>query len=265
MPRPRKPKPAQHKAPPTDWGKVADWYDDLVGEEGSEYQRQVVFPNVLRMLSLQPGQRILDIACGQGVFCRLLLERGAQPTGVDAARSLIHIARQRTAGAIDYHVGDARELTFLPHARFDAAVCLLAIQNIHPFQPVFDGAARALAPDGRLIVVMMHPCFRSPKHTAWGWDEQNTTQYRRVDRYLLPRKEPIVTHPGKDPGKYTWTFHRPIGDYVKALRRAGLLLDALEEWPSHKTSQPGARADAENQARLEIPMFLALRALKAQT
>jgi hypothetical protein len=41
-----------------------------------------------------------------------------------------------------------------------------------------------------------------------------------------------------------------------------LLIDALEEWPSHKTSTSGPRAAAENTARKEIPMFLALRAVK---
>ena len=87
-------------------------------------------------------------------------------------------------------------------------------------------------------------------------------QYRRVDRYLLPRKTPIVTHPGSAPDVYTWTFHRPIESYVKALRNAGLLVDAAEEWPSHKTSEPGPRAAAENTARREIPMFMAVRAVK---
>ena len=75
---------------------------------------------------------------------------------------------------------------------------------------------------------------------------------------LTTDKAPIVTNPGisKD---YTWTFHKPIGDYVKAARGAGLLVDSIEEWPSHKTSDSGPRAAAENTARKEIPMFLALR------
>jgi hypothetical protein len=84
-----------------------------------------------------------------------------------------------------------------------------------------------------------------------------------VDRYLLPRKIPIVTHPGKDPGKYTWSFHKPIEAYVRALRNAGMLIDAIEEWASHKKSTSGPRAGAENVAREEIPMFLAIRAMKA--
>ncbi len=109
---------------------------------------------------------------------------------------------------------------------------------------------------------MMHPSFRGPKETSWGWDEAASVQYRRVDRYLEPRKTPITTHPGKDAGSYTWSFHKPLEMYVKSIVKAGLLVDALEEWPSHKSSTSGPRAKAENVARKEIPMFLALRARK---
>ncbi len=251
-------KPAQR----TDWGGVAEWYDKLVGEAGSEYHREVVLPGVLRLLAPKAGQRIVDVACGQGVLCRMLLERGVHAVGVDAARELIAAARERSDRAIEYHVGDARQLGFLPANHFDAATCVLAIQNIHPIAPVFAGVARVLQTGGRFIVVMMHPHFRGPKETSWGWDEKSQVQYRRVDRYLLPRKTPIVAHPGKKPGVYTWSFHKPLESYVKAARNAGLLVDALEEWPSHKTSTSGPRRAAENRAREEIPMFLALRALK---
>ena len=247
---------------PTDWGGVADWYDKLVGEGGSEYHREVVLPGVTRLLNAQSGEKVLDVACGQGVLCRILHEKGVQPTGVDAARELIAAARQRSAPAIQYHVADARELGFLDEASFHGATCVLAIQNINPIQPVFAGVARALRPGGRFVLAMMHPAFRSPKETSWGWDQSKEVQYRRVDRYLLPRKSPIVTNPGKTADVYTWSFHKPIEAYVKALRNARLLIDALEEWPSHKTSQAGPRAAAENQAREEIPMFMALRAVK---
>ena len=248
--------------PRTDWGQVADWYDELVGESGSEYHREVVIPGALRLLAMQPGEQAIDIACGQGVLCRVLHERGARVTGVDAAPELIRAARERGPESIHYAVADARELGFLPANHFAAAACVLAIQNIHPIQPVFEGASRLLRPDGRFLVVMMHPHFRGPKETSWGWDDAAKVQYRRVDRYLIPRKSPIVTHPGKDAGAYTWTFHKPLEAYVRALRNAGLLIDAIEEWPSHKASTSGPRAAAENVARKEIPLFMAIRAVK---
>jgi hypothetical protein len=140
--------------------------------------------------------------------------------------------------------------------------CILAIQNIDKIGPVFDGMARVLKPHGRAVVVMMHPCYRSPQYTSWGWDQATGIQYRRVDRYLLPRRHPIVTHPGKKTGEYTWTFHRPLGMYIRTLRGAGLFVDAMEEWASHKNSTSGPRAAAENTARKEIPMFLGLRAVR---
>lgn len=255
-------RPTQSSGPRTDWGGVADWYDQLVGEAGSEYHREVVLPGTVRLLALQSGEAAVDVACGQGVLCRLLHERGVRVTGVDAAAELIRAARERSGDAIAYHVGDARDLSFLPAGQFHAAACILAIQNIHPIRPVFEQVHRLLIEGGRLVIVMMHPCFRGPKETRWEWDARDKVQYRRVDRYLIPRKTPIVTHPGKDPGAYTWTFHRPIEAYVKALRNAGLLVDATEEWPSHKTSTSGPRAGAENLARKEIPMFLAVRAVK---
>ncbi len=243
--------------------------DDLVGEAGSEFHREVVLPGALRLLSAKTGDAVLDIACGQGVLCRLLARQGIACTGIDAAAYLIRIARDRNAQLPPesprpiYQTSDVRDLSALAENSFTAAACLLAIQNINPIAPVFRGVARLLKPMGRLVIVMMHPCFRNPKETHWGWDERQggVIQYRRVDRYLLPRKIPIVTHPGK--GKdYTWTFHKPIEAYAKSLRNAGLLIDAIEEWPSHKTSTSGPRAPAENTARKEIPMFLAIRAVK---
>jgi ubiquinone/menaquinone biosynthesis C-methylase UbiE len=245
----------------TDWDEVAPWYDQLVGSEGSEYQQRIIIPGVLRLLAAAKGEAVLDVACGQGVLCRALAARGANATGVDAAPKMIEAARRHGPPEIRYFVGDAGNLSFLPAGRFDAAACVLAIQNIHQPGPVFAGVAAALRPMGRFVLVMTHPCFRGAKETAWGWDDSAKVQYRRIDRYLLPRKTPIAMHPGSDPRQYTWTFHRPIESYVKWLRQAGLLIDAMEEWPGHKTSI-GPRAAAENASRKEIPMFLAIRAIR---
>ena len=254
-----KKRPAQK----TDWNKVAHWYDDHIGDEGSEYHREVVLPGVLRLLAPKSGETMLDIACGQGVLARMLFERGVKVVGIDAARSLVAAAKQRSGPSIEYDVGDVRELQkIVPEAHFDAAACVLAIQNIHPITSVFTGVARALKPGGRFVIAMMHPAFRGAKETSWGWDQKAEVQYRRVDRYLIPRKTPIVAHPGKSPDTYTWTFHKPLEAYVKAARQAGMLIDALEEWPSHRKSTSGPRAAAENRAREEIPLFLALRALR---
>jgi len=259
------------RAPRGAWDEAADWYDQLVGDEGSEYHRHVVFPRTLRLLEAGAGQRVLDVACGQGAFCRLLHQQGVQATGIDASEKLIRAARRRNEGLAcaeggpappQYVVADVRRPLRLTNAVFDAAVCILAVQNIDGPADMFRAVAQVLRGGGRFVVVMTHPCFRSPGYSSWGWDETAHVQYRRVDRYMSLRKEPIFTHPGRKTGQYTWTYHRPLQWYFKALREAGLVVDALEEWTSHKQSTSGPRAAAENAARREIPLFLALRAVK---
>src|SRR5437764_494715 len=66
--KPKKPSAKSAAGPKTDWGNVADWYDQLVGESGSEYHREVVIPGVLRLLAAAPGDKVIDGASGQGAF-----------------------------------------------------------------------------------------------------------------------------------------------------------------------------------------------------
>ena len=261
---PRRPLSKPHTPARRLGSAAADWYDQLVGDSGSEYHRHVVIPGAMRLLEVKPGTKILDVGCGQGVLCRVMHEAGAVVTGIDASAELIRLARQRGPADIKYTVCDAVDLARLGPAAFDAASCILAIQNMPKSDRVLSAIAGCLVDGGRLAIVMMHPCFRSPKFTSWGW-EGTAVQYRRVDRYMTPHKEPIYTHPGKSDGEYTWTYHRSLSGYIRALRRAGFLIDELDEWTSHKTSEPGPRAAAENTARKEIPLFLAIRAIKLAT
>ncbi|MEK7777415.1 MAG: class I SAM-dependent methyltransferase [Chloroflexota bacterium] len=263
MPKPNSAKPDSQDTP---WqGEVARWYDAAVGAGGTDFQRDLIFPHVLRLLGLKKGDRLLDVACGQGAFCRAADKLGASVTGVDASSQLIQLARQRSVKRIRYLVGDARQLDTLPADSFDAVACILAIQNIDPIEPVFAGCSRLLRPGGQMVIVMNHPSFRIPRQSGWGWDEQRKLHYRWIDHYLTASKIPIQIHPGSAPNVVAWTFHRPLQDYVGAMVNGGLLITALEEWPSHKASQPGPKARAENRARKEIPMFLALRAVKLRS
>ncbi|MGH7822738.1 MAG: class I SAM-dependent methyltransferase, partial [Candidatus Binatia bacterium] len=212
----------------------------------------------------QAGERVLDVACGQGVVCRALAESGMAVTGIDLSPGLIAAAERRNQSErlpIEYRVGDARRLAEVAEpASFDAAVCILAIQNMAPLSPVWEGCRRTLRPGGRLVVVMMHPCFRVPQASTWGWDHRAEAQYRRVDRYLSSSRADIRVHPGSDPSQTTPSFHRPLQAYLNTMGSAGLLIDRVQEWTSHKTSPPGPRKAALDRSRKEIPMFLALRA-----
>lgn len=277
--------PAAPAKKPTHWDNVADWYDTLVGDEGSEYHQKIILPGVLRLIR-DPDEkpatrskplgnhRVLDLACGQGVLCRQLAGEGAHVVGVDAAPALIEAARRRETAeplGITYHVADVTKLSPLPPeipaGTFDAVTILLAIQNIQTLSPVWRACREALKPAGRLIVVMMHPCFRVFRKSAWHWEDAPAAQSRLINEYLTSSKAEIQMRPGAassgGPGETTTSFHRPLQAYVNTLGNSGLYIDHLDEWPSHRKPPVGPKFEALDKSRREIPLFLALRARPA--
>lgn len=246
---------------PKGWEPVADWYVGYMGKEGGGFQRDIVFPGAERLLAPRRDGAYLDLACGQGAFAKRLAKLARDVQGFDVSPTLIKAAKQGAPKNTRFLVADAT--AFARHytpASFDGIVCNLAIQNIDPIEPVFADAARVLKPGGALVLTMNHPAFRQPRQSGWGWDEQRKLQYRRVDAYLSPYAMPIIAHPGSAPHVKTYSYHRPLSAYVNALASCGFVVDAMEEWVSNKVSDSGPRAKAENVARKEIPLFLALRA-----
>lgn len=205
------------------------------------------------------GAKILDLACGQGVFSRYLASRGIQVEGLDSSRELIHYARSRSKSNILYHVADAADAKALEEKKYDGIACLLALQNMEKIEPVFRNVKLWLKPGGRFVLVVTHPCFRIPRQTHWGWDEEKKQAYRRVDLYATEVNIPILMPPMASSKVFTVTYHRPLQSYFSSLSNTGLAVDMLEEWTSKKVSQPGKRSRAENRARKEIPLFMAMR------
>lgn len=243
----------------TSWGKVANWYDSLVGNKDS-YQRKLILPNLIRLVKAKRGEVILDLACGQGFFSREFAKSGAKVIGVDISPELISIAKKDKS--VEYHVAEADKLEFLKDKSIDKGVLILSLQNIENVNEVIKEASRVLKPHGKLFVVLNHPAFRIPKDSSWGWDDTKKIQYRRLDSYLSEAKEAIQMHPGDKPWKKTISFHRPLQYYFKLITKNNLLVSRLEEWSSHKTSEEGPKKAMEDHARREFPLFLFLEAIK---
>ncbi|HUH17431.1 MAG TPA: class I SAM-dependent methyltransferase [Methylomirabilota bacterium] len=249
----------------TSWERVATWYDGWVGDRGSAYHQQLAIPAVMELLDPRAGERILDVGGGQGVLAAPLVEAGASVTVVDASPKLIAAARRRHARLRNtrFLVGDARRLpsmSDLEEGGHDAATFMLSIQDMDPLADVVRSVDWALTPEARVVILMTHPAFRQPRHSGWGFDEGRRLTYRRVDSYLTPMAVPMKSLGG---GLPTRSFHRPIGDYVNALADAGFAIDAMLELPDLPPDRrPGKAPRADARAGAEIPIFLALRAVR---
>ncbi len=130
----------------TSWGKVACWYDELLENKDGAYQKEVILPNLLRLLSPQKDEIILDI---------------------------------------EYHIASADNLSYAKDSIADKAILILALQNIENISGTFNEIYRTLKPKGKLYIVLNHPAFRIPKNSSWQWDEENHRQYRRIDSYTI--------------------------------------------------------------------------------
>jgi ubiquinone/menaquinone biosynthesis C-methylase UbiE len=251
----------------TGWGQVAPWYDDLL-ETGSSYQKDVILPDLKGILAIKKGDKVLELACGQGFFARAFKALGAEVVGVDISHELIDIAKnyekQEKAGdskIVEYFVSPSHKLEFIPDGSIDKITIVLALQNIEEVAGTLKECFRVLKNQGSLVIVLNHPAFRVPKETSWGFDEGDNIQYRKVGRYMSEFKISINMHPGEEKPVFTSSFHRPMQYYFKTLKSAGFLVRTMHELISNKTSV-GKRAIAENEARKEIPMFMAIEAVK---
>ncbi|MFD2257502.1 class I SAM-dependent methyltransferase [Luteolibacter algae] len=247
------------------WDGVAGWYDKLVGADGSDYHQHVILPAVMELLDVQKGHEVIDICCGQGVLIRHLVAAGVERVlGVDASGKLIGAARQRYSGE--------REATFLKadacaegnwaDGTYDSAACVMAVHDVPDIEGLMRNMAASLKPGGRAVIVMMHPCFRIPKESHWGWDKDQKIQYRRLDKYGKPLEIVLQTRPGLGTDESTTFYHRPLAEVIGSMGNAGLGITDCKELFSHRRSQVGPFSKAEHRAAEEFPLFIGLVAQK---
>jgi SAM-dependent methyltransferase len=109
---------------------------------------------VVETAAPRAGERVLDVGCGTGNGALLAAERGAIVVGVDPAARLLDVARARTADAgldVEFLAGEAAALP-VPDASFDLVLSVFAVIFAPDPDDAFRGMARALAPDGRLVM-----------------------------------------------------------------------------------------------------------------
>jgi ubiquinone/menaquinone biosynthesis C-methylase UbiE len=249
----------------TSWQPVNRWYNESVGAQGHYYHQHVILPGVLRLLQLDSRAKLLDLACGQGVLARAVdtVDKQINYLGVDLAKGLIEAARQQDRNPNhQYIIGDVSKPLAVKDQDFTHAAVILALQNIEHPERVINNITQHLTQQGKLILVLNHPCFRIPRQSSWEIDEKNKLQYRRINRYLSPLKIPITAHPGQaQRSAVTWSFHWPLSSLSEWLNHSGLVIEKMEEWGSDKKSE-GKAAKMEDRSRSEFPLFLTVLARK---
>jgi 2-polyprenyl-3-methyl-5-hydroxy-6-metoxy-1,4-benzoquinol methylase len=220
------------------WNTNAEAWDKRIGGGGG-FQSTLVAPTVERMLDIQPGESVLDIACGNSIFTRRLAELGAYVVASDFSPRLIELARERTTehrDRIEYHVVDATDeeqllaLAGKDNRRFDAAVCNNALMDMPAVEPVFRAVAQLLKPAGRFVFSVMHPCFNGQSISMQAerpdYDLEPTYSIK-VSQYLSAEVSKGLAIAEQPVQQYYW--HRPLHVLFNSAFSCGLVMDRLEE------------------------------------
>jgi ubiquinone/menaquinone biosynthesis C-methylase UbiE len=150
----------------------------LGGNAPEVYERYLVpaifgpwAPVVIEQAALQPGERVLDVACGTGVVTRLAAARvgaAGQVTGVDVNPGMLAVARTRTlppGAPVDWREGDAAALP-CPAAAFSIVFCQLGLQYFPDRCQALREMYRVLSPQGRLVLLVWRAIMHSPGFAA---------------------------------------------------------------------------------------------------
>ena len=163
------------------WDKAAAYYETFWQQQLKPAQDLL-----LKIAAIQPGEKVLDIACGTG----LVSFRAAEQAGlkgyvlatdisdrmIEAARG---ISKERSATNIDFERMDAEQLT-IPNESFDVVICALGLMYVPDPLLALNEMRRVLKPGGRIVAAVWG------ERGHCGWADIFEIVDRRVSSEVCP-------------------------------------------------------------------------------
>lgn len=206
-------------------GAIA-WHDDIAERFAGAYKRSSAFQDRLRIWSdliethVQPGDAVLDMGCGPGLFSLLAARRGAQVLGIDGSERMIALCRESAAesgmGNLAFDVADIAALDDRAARSLDVILCSSVLEYIPDLDQQLARFARLVRPGGTLIVSM-------PNAQSF---------YRQLERlaFLVTRRPRYYAHV-----RNVLSTDR----MTAALARAGFKVEDVDFFAAPPLSMPG--------------------------
>jgi SAM-dependent methyltransferase len=225
------------------------WFEPLADHMGAAYDRYAhtkgtaqEVDHVVEVLSLVPGQRVLDVGCGTGRHAHELARRGIAVHGVDISERFIQIATDGAPDGATFERGDARTLVF--DADFDAVICLCQgafgmMTADGEDAAVIVGLAAALRPGARLALSAFNAYFAVKYHDDAEFDADTGVSHERTE---------IRSESGEPKTVDLWTGCYTPRELRLLLGMYGLTVDSIS------SVEPGSYGS--DPATIESPEFL---------
>lgn len=234
--------------------------------------RQTLYPIELELAGEVAGRDVLHLQCHFGMDTLNWARLGARVTGVDFSPAAIARARELSKRAeltAEFIEADTQNLPADLAGRFDLVIATYGVLCwIADLDAWMRGAAMALRPGGRLVLVDLHPMFQTlasyePLVADWpyggGEPQREAVTGTYADPNLPMEEQEVVQYP------------HSVGEIVTATARAGLVVDRLIE---HTEAQfDGRRILPQGPDGLyrfpfsdtHLPILYSLRAVSPQT
>jgi ubiquinone/menaquinone biosynthesis C-methylase UbiE len=235
----------------------AKFWIKIIRENLDRYRTELTNPAVLDAVGDCSGSRLLDAGCGEGYLSRMFAERDAQVDGIDSSPSLVEAARAASSPEtvrIDYHIGDVTRMDFAGES-FDIVVCNHLLNDLPAPADAISEFYRVLKPGGRLVILMLHPCFYGFRVRS----EKDSTRLPVSDYFTARRAEQPFNVAGiLSPAPVT-VYVRSLEYYSEAIISTGFRITSLREpHPSDEQLQ-----DEWWQQKFSLPLFLLITAGKS--
>lgn len=242
---------------PSRWNANASFWVQIMREHRDRYRNDLTDPALLKAVGESAGLTILDAGCGEGYLSRILAQNGAIVTGVDSSESLIQAARTQNLDDAIPATFDIASVDELPYAdaTFDLVICNHLVNDLYdPSRPISE-FARVLRSGGRIIILMLHPCFYN-KHA----ERDQATNGLIASSYFETRSiEQAFEVDGLTSPVANTAWFRPLEFYTEALCHSGFAIIGLTE-PHPSVEQ--VQADPWWRKGFTRPLFLLLIAQK---
>lgn len=201
------------------YDEFAEWYEQWIGDTS---------PLIAEHSDLLPavtGQRVLDVACGQGRLSRYLARQGAEVTGIDISAAMLAKARAVGPEEIAYvHADVAQRPDWWDGRLFDGCTCELALMDIDNLADALLTVTTVLRPGGWFVASIVHPCLPGTERGLSSWPPGEG--YDREGWWTSPQHSPEGAR------IRVGATHRKLSTVLNALLDAGLEAEHFVEPPA---------------------------------